>query len=320
MELYSKSYSKLLVKSKYCLRGDEENDDEDGPTDKIPPPKRQTISFAHETAPRTQNDWNKYFDTSTYEEDPSKRLKSEDNSSAPMNMMEARTISYRESMAKLFPNGQEPINPPIPSPSANPMMNFPGLKANNPLLMSIFQNKGAPEVPATGMPQMNRNVIPNNPLHNMNPGMANPAMGRGFPPQPRGQNYGMDPLMMMMYNKQLNQLNQMNMMNQLGQRGQPLPGTPDFHQIMMGAKDGGMGGMSAERMQAMMQNFQQYQMYQGGDLGIKAENGEGGWNPGDINVKVQVDDDDNGTQDNRTAHRGGNRRGDINVKDEESVN
>ena len=346
MELYSKSYSKLLMKSKYCLRGDEENEDEEGPSDKIPPPERQTIGFAQENAPRTPQDWNKYFDTSAYEEDPQKRLKTEDSSVAPMNMMEARTISYRDSMAKLFPNPQDAMNATLPPSGGNPMASFPGLKQNNPLLMSLLQNKGGAEGPNNGISPIGRGMMstPPNPLHTMTAGIPNPAIGRfpnaqGGPVGPnaqsgqpgRGPNYNMDPMLRMMYNNKMNQFNQMNMMNHLGQRGQAIGGMPNFQQMMMATKDGDPSGMSAERMQAMMQSFQQQQyqqqMYQnqGGDPMVKTEGLGDNWNASDINVKVQVDDEehDAGTEERamQRRHNNGNRRGnDINVKDEESVN
>jgi len=305
MEQYSKSYSKLLIKSKYCLRGDEENDEEDGPSDKIPPPERQTISFAVDAAPRTQNDWNKYFDTSSYEDDGQKRLKNEDTSStAPMTMMEARTISYRDSMSRLFPNGQDPLNASLNTP--NPQMaNFAaGMNKN---MMNPMFNKTTPEVQQpNNLAQMGRGMMGNNPLHGMNPALANPAlanqsMGR-FPNQARpGQNMaGMDPVAMMKLYGMNQQFNPMNMMNAMGQpRGMQVPPGMQLPQGM--------------NMQAMMQAFQQYQ--QGGDMGIKAESMEGGIENG-INVKVQVDEDD----DDANRMRRGAKRGDINVKDEESVN
>jgi len=314
MELYSKSYSKLLVKSKYCLRGEEENDEEDGPSDRIPPPERQVISFAVDTAPRTQNDWNKYFDTSSYEEDSQKRLKSEENPNAPITMMEARTISYRESMSKLFPNGQDPLNSGLTTPSSN-SMNFKQLGPNNPLLMSIF-NKGGPEA-QTPVTQMGRNPIGNNPLSGMNPGLANPAGGR-FPFARGGlPGFGMDPLMMMMMNNKQNQFNPMNMMNPLGQTGQSLGGMANLQQMLMQGKNGEV--MNPERMQAMMQAFQQYQqVLQGqGEMGVKAENTGEGWNMGDIHVKVQGDEDEGA--EGRNARRG-KKGNDINVKDEETLN
>ena len=307
MEQYSKSYSKLLIKSKYCLRGDEENDEEDGPSDRIPPPERQTISFAVDAAPRTQNDWNKYFDTSSYENDDQKRLKNEDTSTASMNMVEARTISYRESMSRLFPNGQDPLNSSLTTaPNSSQMVNFPGLKGN---MMNPMFNKTAPEVqPPTNLTQIPRGMMGNNPLHGMNPALANQPLGRGFPnPGARpGQNLaGMDPVSMMKLYGMNQQFNPMNMMNAMGQpqqqRGMQLPP--------------GMNLPPGMSMQAMMQAFQQYQ--QGGDMGIKAESMEGIENG--INVKVQVDDDDENDT-NRNIRRAGNKRGDINVKDEESVN
>lgn len=305
MEQYSKSYSKLLIKSKYCLRGDEENDEEDGPSDRMPPPERQTISFAVDAAPRTQNDWNKYFDTSSYENDDQKRLKNEDTSTASLNMVEARTISYRESMSRLFPNGQDPLNASLTTaPNANPMVNFPGLKGN---MMNPMLNKMTPEVqPPTGLTQMQRGMMGNNPLHGMNPALASQQLGRFPNPGARpGQNLpGMDPVSMMkLYgmNQQFNPMQMMNAMGQPQQRGMQLPP--------------GMNLPPGMSMQAMMQAFQQYQ--QGGEMGIKAESMEGIENG--INVKVQVDDDDENDA-NRGVRRAGNKRGDINVKDEESVN
>jgi len=234
-----------------------------------------------------------------------KRLKNEDTSStAPMTMMEARTISYRDSMSRLFPNGQDPLNASLNTP--NPQMaNFAaGMNKN---MMNPMFNKTTPEVQQpNNLAQMGRGMMGNNPLHGMNPALANPAlanqsMGR-FPNQARpGQNMaGMDPVAMMKLYGMNQQFNPMNMMNAMGQpRGMQVPPGMQLPQGM--------------NMQAMMQAFQQYQ--QGGDMGIKAESMEGGIENG-INVKVQVDEDD----DDANRMRRGAKRGDINVKDEESVN
>ena len=63
IELYSKSYSKLIAKAKNYSRGDEENEDEDQPKETIAPPERQVINLATQAPnPGSHSDWTKYFE------------------------------------------------------------------------------------------------------------------------------------------------------------------------------------------------------------------------------------------------------------------
>jgi hypothetical protein len=96
IELYSKSYSRLIARAKNYSK---EEDEDEEPPEKSAPPERQVINLAQESAPQSQNDWSKYFETSQVDEEPKKKVKNDQNSQ-PVNMMDARTISYKENASK----------------------------------------------------------------------------------------------------------------------------------------------------------------------------------------------------------------------------
>jgi len=84
MELYSKSYSKIAKKAKSYLQ-EEENEEEDGPTERLPPPDKQSLNFL--VKPLKRIEWYRYFDIHLPEEIPQKKLKTEANSLSPTHLV-----------------------------------------------------------------------------------------------------------------------------------------------------------------------------------------------------------------------------------------
>jgi len=80
MELYSKSYSKIAKKAKAYLQ-EEENEEEDGPLERLPPPDKQSLNFLA-NKPLKRIEWYRYFDIHLPDEMPMKKLKTEANSSS----------------------------------------------------------------------------------------------------------------------------------------------------------------------------------------------------------------------------------------------
>jgi hypothetical protein len=96
MELYSKSYSKIAKKAKAYLQ-EEENEEEDGPLERLPPPDKQALNFLA-SKPLKRIEWYRYFDIHLPEEMPQKKLKTEANSSS----------SPLENPAKISPSTVDP--------------------------------------------------------------------------------------------------------------------------------------------------------------------------------------------------------------------
>ncbi len=78
IELYSKSYSRLISRAKNYSKEEEPEDEE--PPEKTAPPERQVINLAQDSAPNNSSDWSKYFETSMYEDEPKKKIKNDNNS------------------------------------------------------------------------------------------------------------------------------------------------------------------------------------------------------------------------------------------------
>lgn len=199
-ELYSKSYSRLIARAKNYAKEDDLEDEE--PPEKTAPPERQIINLAQETAPaNNSSDWSKYFETSTYEDEPKKKVKSDQNTQ-PINMMDARTISFKENATKqnkveAEPKTsvtQEPVQNPTPTP--NPIMNLHGLNPNNNLLLGLLQKNT--------QDQLSRNLAQQVNMMNSNPMSQTQNLANLMQSQPnRMQNPSMDPLLAMVYQNKM---------------------------------------------------------------------------------------------------------------------
>lgn len=196
IELYSKSYSKLIGRAKNYSKDDEGEEEE--PPEKTAPPERQVINLAQEAPPANSAEWSKYFETTGNDEEPKKKIKNEANSVAP-NMMDARTISFKDSYTKIK-NDEAKLGGMDQSGS---VINIPGI--NNSLLLNLLQNK-AQETLANqtfqtlnGFPRMQGapNPLLNTLAQATGNRLPNPTQRPGGPP-------GVENLLMMMYQNQLN--------------------------------------------------------------------------------------------------------------------
>jgi hypothetical protein len=130
IELYSKSYSKLIARAKNYSR-DEENEEEE-PPERTAPPEKQSINLSTERPISNAQEWSRFFDTAYNDDEPRKKMKNELNSIAT-NMMDARTISFKDTLSKLKgDDGKAMLD-------SNSLINIPGI--NNTLLLNLLQNK-----------------------------------------------------------------------------------------------------------------------------------------------------------------------------------
>ena len=123
MELYSKSYSKIAKRAKTYLQ-DEDNEEEDGPVDKLPPPDKQILNFLKHK-PLKRNEWYRYFDIHFPEEIIQKKVKSEINSYSPRGI----TIEPHRTMSQM-------------SQSEQPRQLAFRSESENSLSSGLFQRKG----------------------------------------------------------------------------------------------------------------------------------------------------------------------------------
>jgi len=198
IELYSKSYSRLIARAKNYSKDEEPEDEE--PPEKTAPPERQVINLAHDNVPSNSSDWSKYLEASLYDDEPKKKLKNDSNSAAP-NMMEARTISYKENAAKQK-NDDKVGNNDL----TNPLVNLGGI--NNTLLLNLLQNK-TPDASAlnpnlSNLSQLTRGLTGNtNPI--LNPLQANTNSLASRVPNTNANRPSMDPILMIMMQNKMNQ-------------------------------------------------------------------------------------------------------------------
>src|SRR5689334_4047674 len=145
MEHYSKSYSKFAKKAKSYFQ-DDDNEEEDGPIEKLPPPDKQKINFVEQKAPK-RSEWHKYFDIHLPEDIVQKKLKTEANSCSPFTMVEPmRSLSFSSPQFPFRkPNEAEECRPidmlprKISADQALHSSNAPNLQ--NKLLLGLLQNK-----------------------------------------------------------------------------------------------------------------------------------------------------------------------------------
>ena len=148
--MYSKAYPKLAASSKELFREDELEDDEFS-SEKLPPPDTQVLNCKEESGVINEAHWKRYLSLPDYEGSASKKVKEEDhislksNDVASQQRMRSEGSNYNTAHKQAGENTQNTMLAGSINLEKNPIMRqHQNINISNPLLFNPYQNQIAP--------------------------------------------------------------------------------------------------------------------------------------------------------------------------------